>query len=418
MLHCYSINHDNAPLSVRESLSFSSDEQMAWLSGLVNMQAVLLVTCNRVELYAYLPESQDMGSLWANLLYQKQLDVAQFAPYTAKLKGYEAVHHLFQVAGSLKSLALGEAQILGQVASAFEQAQHIGTCGRDLSMIFRAAIHAAKRIHHETALGRGQISVSSLGINQIERVLGDLTRRSILVIGAGEMGQAVVKGLDRRHAKTVTVISRTYERSQQVAKNWQITARPMTDLREALVQSEVVFTTSGAPFPILTCADLAPVMALRNQRDLYIVDIAVPRDVEPVVAQLDGIHLYDLDELEHVVQINSHERKSAVPHAQTILEEELNKLWQAHEGQSVVPTIRQLREHVEQIRQSEIGRILNRLPPENGEEIRLLLEEFSYRFMNKVLHQPTQNLKTKASQGTGQLLSSLTRDLFGLEDLS
>jgi glutamyl-tRNA reductase len=148
------------------------------------------------------------------------------------------------------------------------------------------------------------------------------------------------------------------------------------------------------------------------------VDIAVPRDVEPAVAQIPGIHLYDLDELEHVVGVNHHERKLAIPYAQGILDEELNKLWQEYEGQSAVPLIRQLRDHVDQIRQAELGRILNRLPPENAEEIGLLLEEFSHRFMNKVLHQPTRSLKRKASQGTGNLFTSLTRDLFGLEDMS
>jgi len=416
MLYCYSINHNNTPLSIRESLSFTPEEQVAWLKLLINTEVVLLVTCNRIEMYAYLPESQNMDALWASLLSERQFAPPLFAPYTTRLKGYEAAHHLFQVTASLNSLALGEAQILGQVTVAFEQAQQQGTSGHHLSMLFRAAIHAAKRIHHETTLGKGQVSVSSLGINQIEQVVGDLSHCPILVIGAGEMGQAVIKGLDRRRAQNVTLISRTYERAQQVAESWQVSVRPITDLKEALIQTQVVFTTSNAPFPILTTADLAPIMTLRQHSALYVVDIAVPRDVEPEASQIAGIHLYNLDRLEPVVQLNAHERQAAIPHAQSILEEELNKLWQAQAGQSIVPTIRQLRGHVDHIRQAELGRILSRVSAENDAQVRALLEEFSYRFMNKVLHHPTENLKVKASQGLGNLFTSMVRDLFELED--
>jgi glutamyl-tRNA reductase len=402
---------------VREVLSFTPDEQILWLKQSSSQEVVLLVTCNRVELYAYLPDAQMVDALWLNLLYQKGIDPTRLAPYTTRLQGYEAAHHLFQVTSSLKSLALGEAQILGQVTTAFEQAQHSGTCGQYVSMIFRAAIHAAKRVQHETVLGQGQVSVSSLGIHKIEQVLGDLKQRSILVIGAGEMGQAVIKGLDRREAQNVTLLSRTYDHARQVADAWRVKVRPITDLKDMLVQAEIVFTTSSAPFPILTTADLLPIMELRGNRPLYIVDIAVPRDVEAIVAQIPGISLYDLDELEQVTQANHQERRRAVPHAECILDEELGKLWHNYEGQSVVPMIRQLRKHVDQIRQAELERIANRLPHENVEEIRNLLEEFSQRFMNKVLHHPTLNLKAKASQGTGNLFSSLTRDLFGLEEL-
>lgn len=417
MLYCYSINHNNAPLAVRENLSFTPDEQIAWLTQQEGAEAVLLVTCNRVELYTEAADPQDIERLWGNLLHYKHLDPAQFIPYTARMRGYEAALHLFQVAGSLKSMVLGESQILGQVATALEFAQHKGTCGHTLSMTFRAALHAAKRVQHETQLGHGQVSVSSLGIHQMEQVLGNLAHRPILVIGAGEMGQAVIKGLKNRRAQQITLLSRTYERAQHIAETWQIAARPMTDLEDMLAQAEIVFSTSSAPFPILASAELAPIMTLRGQRAIYLVDLAVPRDVEPEVAHIEGVHLYNLEKLALVIHQNTHERAAAIPHAQAILDEELTKLWQAYESQSVVPTIRQLREHVEQIRQSELGRIMNRLPAENSDEVRLLLEEFSHRFMNKVLHHPTHHLKTKASQGTGTLFTTLTRDLFGLEDV-
>lgn len=415
MLQCRSVSHEHVPLNQRELLSFSPSEQSAWLSSLDEVEAILLVTCNRTELYANLPQETHMNDLWAHLLCTKCLDPLQFASQTLHLNGFEASHHLFQVASSLKSLVLGEAQILGQVTHALDQSLELDTCGHMLSVVFRAAIHAAKRVHHETPIGQGQISVSALGINQIEQVLGDLSTQKILVIGAGEMGQAILKGLDRRKLKHITLISRTYQRACELAEQWSIQARPLTDLKELLLEADIVFSTSNAPFPILVRADLEPIMAQRGKRDLYLVDIAVPRDIDPSASQLEGIHLYNLDEFEQAVQQNRQQRADLIPEVETILQAELTRLWQTLDGQSVVPTIRRLRNHVEQIRQMEFDRICNRLSDDN-EQFRELLEEFSHRFMNKVLHQPTHNLKTKASQGAGALYSSVATDLFGLED--
>ena len=412
MLHCRSISHQNTPVAVREALSLNRDQQIQWLSNLTGIEAVILSTCNRIELYVHGICASGTDALWASLL---PVSMETAAPYTVKLSDYEAAHHLFQVAASLQSMALGEAQILGQVTHAYEQALAYQSCGNILSLLFRAAIHAAKRVHHETAINQGHVSVSSMGISRVEQVIGSLADQPILVIGAGEMGQAVIKGLDRRHINAnVTLVSRTYETARQVAQEWRIHAQPITMLKDMLLQANVVFTTSSAPFPILTREDLAPIMAARQGRALYIVDVAVPRDVAAGVADLPGIHLYDLDHLQHVVEENWLDRQNALPQAHAIIEAELLKFWHEYQGRAVVPTIQQLREQVDHIRAMELERVFKRLPED--EDVRALFEEFSHRFMNKVLHQPTHNLKLKAQQGSGALFDAVTRDLFGLEE--
>lgn len=403
MFHCYSISYHHAPLEVRERLHFSSTD----LAG----EAVLISTCNRLELYTH---STNPEVAWKQLLAQKQISPEVLAPYTMQLSRHDAAHHLFEVTAGLKSMALGEPQILGQVTDAFETSQRLQQSGHQLSLLFRAAIHAAKRVQTETGINTGHVSLSSLGICQLEQTLGSLENRKILVVGAGEMGQAVIKGLDRRHLSDVTLVSRTYETARQLAEPWKIQVCPITQLKDILLQADIVFTTSSAPFPILTVQDIAPI--IQNRGDLYIVDIAVPRDVEPQVGEIEGVHLYNLDDLQNVVDENRAKREEALPLARRIIDEELAKFWEASESQQVIPTIRQLRDHVEQIRQAELTRIKNRLPSEQQAEMQRLMEEFSYRFMNKVLHQPTQNLKVKATQGSGALFTSLTRDLFGLED--
>jgi glutamyl-tRNA reductase len=236
-----------------------------------------------------------------------------------------------------------------------------------------------------------------------------------LVIGAGEMGETLVKGLHHRHLHQVILVSRTYERAKELAETWAIQARPLTQLKELLIHADVVFCASGAPFQILAYEDIAPIMPLRSIPDLYLVDIAVPRDVDSAIAAIAGVNIFDLDSLQGMVEENLQERQQAVPHAQVILEEELGAFWSQYQSIDIVPTIKQLRERAEYLRDLELKRILNRLNQPNP-DVHALFEEFSYRFMNKMLHSPIHNLKEKAGQGNGALVNAVVRDLFELED--
>ena len=416
MLHCRSVSHQNTPLVIREKLDMTEKSQADWLMSLAHIDAIILSTCNRLELYAVAQSSAEMDLLWENLLHYKAIAAETIAPYVSRLSNYDAAHHLFQVASSLRSMALGEAQILGQVTKAFEQSQSCNTCGHRMSMLFRSAIHAAKRIQTETRIGYGNISVSSLGINKLEEMLGPLHNYTFLVVGAGEMGQAVIKGLVHRQISDIRLVSRTFETARQVAETWQIQAYPLTDLKELLTTVDIVFTTSSAPYPILSFADIHPVMHARKGRDLYFVDIAVPRDVAPDVVGIEGVHLFDLDTLQEVIDSNYHEREQALPQAHSIIDEELSHFWKDYQSLAVVPTIQLIRKQVNQFREQELERIYHKLNGRGCEEIEQLFEEFSRRFMNKVLHQPTIQLRSRAGEQHDPHFASIARDLFGIDD--
>jgi glutamyl-tRNA reductase len=415
MFYCRSVSHHRTPLAIREQLSLTAVQQTEWLARQRGIEAAVVSTCNRLELYAHAPTSGQMEALWSDLLAQRQLSPEDIAPYTVALFGMKAAQHLFRVSCGLESMALGEPQIVGQVVDAHERAHDANTMGSSLSLLFRAALHAAKRARSETGIGNGSASVSSLGITRVEKTRGALEDLDILVLGAGEMGEAIIKGLAQRDARHITVVSRTFNRARRVADEWQVNARPLTDLKEALTAADVLFTTSGAPYTILAVEDVAPIMALRPDTLLSIIDIAVPRDVDTAVGDIPGVFLHDLDDLQHVVEGNLDQRRANIPAVERIIEHELEQFWADYQARSVVPTIRQLREHAEQLRQSELEWAYNRLSSESEYE-RSLFDQFSHRLMNKMLHHLTRNLKAKATEEDGAMVAAVARDLFGLED--
>ncbi len=415
MFHCRSISHHRAPLAIREQLSLTPAQQAQWLAQQTDVEVAILSTCNRLELYAHVPAKRQMDALWASLLSQRGINPADLAAQTVSLAGPDVAGHLFRVSCGLESMALGEPQILGQVTQAYEQAHARATAGAALSLLFRSAIHAAKRVHTETTIGHGATSVGSLGIAKAEQALGPLARHKVVVLGAGEMAQTIVKALVQRNVRDITLVSRTYENARHLAAEWQVGARPITELKEALVQADVLFTTSNAPFTILAREDLEPVMVIREGRSLCIVDIALPRDVDPAVADIPGVCLHDLDGLQRVIETNQAERQAVIPVVERIIEAEQSAFWDDYHGRMVAPTIRKLRERAEQVRQAELSRVYRRLPPDSERE-RLLFDQFSHRFMNKMLHQLTLNLKAKAGKEDSALLVAVAQDLFGLED--
>lgn len=415
MFFCRSISHHTTPLKVREQLSLTSQQQVEWLAQRRDDEAAILSTCNRLELYAHVPSPRHMDMLWADLLSCRGLCPEDVAAYTVALAGEEAARHLIRVSCGLESMALGEPQILGQVTHAYEQAHEYGAAGALLSLLFRTAIHAAKRARTETTIGFGSVSVSSLGVARAEAAFGSLADRDVMVLGAGEMAETIVKALSHRGMSRITIISRTFDRARLLAEEWGVAVRPITEMKEALIEADVLFTTSSAPFTILHQADVVPIMRVRPDRPLCIVDIAVPRDVDPDVADIPGVLLYDLDDLQHVVEETFEERQANIPAVERIIEEELAKFWVEYQARLVAPTIRLLRQQAEQLRQAELTWVFNRLPPESDHE-RLLFEQFSHRLMNKMLHHLTRNLKAKASQEDGAMVAALARDLFGLED--
>ncbi len=415
MFHCRSVSHHNTPLSIRERLSLTEQQQAQWLAAHQDIEAVILSTCNRLELYAHVRAPGHMERLWGDLLACRGITPQDVVDYTVSWSGQDAIAHLYRVSCGLESMALGEPQILGQITHAYEHAHRHDAVGHALSLLFRSAIHAAKRARTETYISGGSASVSSLGITRAEKITGGLRDRDIVIIGSGEMAQTIVKGLALRGAANVTLVSRTFENARGLAEQWRIHARPITELKEALAAADVLFTTSSAPFTILARADIEPIMAARPDRPLCIVDIAVPRDVEPDVDDIPNVHLHDMDDLETVIEENLSERQAHIPAVEQIIAEEFAVFWADYQSRAVVPTIRQLREHAEQLRQAELARVYNRLPSE-CEVQRELIDQFSHRLMNKMLHHLTRNLKARANDEDGAYIAAVVRELFELED--
>ncbi len=416
MFHCRSVSHHQTPLVIREQLSLTAQQQADWLARHQQngAEALIISTCNRLELYAHVATKKGMDALWRDLLVLRGITPDEIAAYTLAFSGTEATDHLYRITCGLESMALGEPQILGQVTHAYEQAHTQHAVGPYLSLLFRSAIHTAKRARTETSIGSGSASVSSLGITRAEQQVGPLAARNILVIGAGEMAQTIIKGLTQRDAYQITIFSRNYEKTRNVAFEWGVYARPITELKSALTEADVVFTTSGAPHAILTCDDVAPIMVDRDDRPLCFIDIAVPRDVEMGVGTIPGVVLFDIDDLQHVIEENLAERTANIPTVERIIDHEQTLFWQDYQARSVVPTIRKLREHAEELRQAELTWALNKLNPANEQE-RQLIEQFSHRFMNKMLHHITRNLKAKAADDDGALFAAVARDLFGID---
>jgi glutamyl-tRNA reductase len=324
-----------------------------------------------------------------------------------------AVRHLFRVAAGLDSMVLGEPQILGQITQAYEAALSQGAAGTVLAALFRAAIHTGKRARAETAIGVNPSSISSVAAALAAQLLGDLSERQVLLIGAGEMGAIAVRALQRRGVSRIVVANRTYKNAEQLAKAWDGQAITFQQLPEALAAADIVISSTGAPHTILNRELLEPAMAVRPNRPLFILDIAVPRDIDPNVTEIPHVHLCDIDDLQSQAEDNVRERTSEIPRVEAILAQEVAGFLDWLASLDVVSTITDLRRQIEDVRQRELERLFNRLDLDVHE--RELIATMSHRLINKILHEPTLRLKQEAANGNGAIYISTMRQLFLLD---
>ena len=415
------LNHTTTPVSVRECLAFStttlrsalthfdSNHSQAHLDHI--REGVILSTCNRLEVYALVQNSEIATRSIVNFLSQSNgLPPETFEKYLYIKQNDEAVSHLMRVAAGLDSMVLGEPQILGQITSAYEAALSQNAAGTVLSRLFTAAIHAGKRARTETAISVNASSISSVAAGLAETLIGNLSRRQILLIGAGEMGAIAVRALVKRGASDILVANRTFETAQVLAQEWAGKPISFQRLPEALASADIVITSTGAPHSILSRAMLSPACTHRQERPLFIIDIAVPRDVDPDVASLPNVHLRDIDDLQSQAEQNVQERKSEIPRVEAIVAEESGKYMDWLLSLSAVSTITALRQHMEALRQKELHQLLNRLSLDEREQE--LVARMSHRLINKILHEPTIRLKKETSNGNGAVYTSAVRHLF------
>jgi glutamyl-tRNA reductase len=412
------LNFKTAPVAIREVLAVPAEAipaALGRLSALPLAEGVLLSTCNRTELYAVGDNVDEL--LQALTGYMAELgtitDPARIQPHLYMHIGLAAVEHLFRVACGLDSMVIGETQILGQVRDAYRDSTVAGTVGKVLHQLFEQAISVGKRAQSETRIGQSAVSVSYAAVELAKKVFRSLDGRRCMAIGAGETAKLTVKHLQASGVKEIVIANRTIERAEALAREIDGTAIAMEQMPAQLQHVDVVISSTGAPGYVLTKQHLADALRLRRGRPIFLFDIAVPRDIDPDAAALEGTFLYDIDDLQAVVNANLQERAEEGKRAGRIIEEELEKFRSWLAAQDVVPTIKLLREKVESIREQELSRTLGRLPDLTDRE-RAIIEQMSVALVNKILNAPTQRLKGMAGEGAaGEAIATVSK-LFDL----
>jgi len=411
-------NHRSTPLSTLELLTVPAEKLPKALSELKSAhhlsEVVILSTCNRVEIYAlaerYHGGYQDIREF---LAMHSGLPPEVVADHIYAYHDDEAVRHLFSVAGGLDSAVLGEHEILGQVRNAWELARDEGTVGSILGPLFRHALETGKRARTETAIARGIASVSQAAVAMAGDHTDGLAGRAVLVVGAGEMGEGMVKNLAKAGAAEVLVANRTWERATRLADACGGRAVPLDELADALVKVDLMITTTGAQDLILEASQVDTLVERRGDHQLVIVDVAVPRDVDPAVRDIAGITLLDMDDIGTFVDEQCTGRTRAVSNVTAIVDHEVERYQSITSAREVAPLVSELRRKAEEVRQEEMQRYSAKLVDLTPKE-RQAVESITKGMINKLLHEPTVRLKDAAGHARGERLADSLRDLFDL----
>lgn len=421
-LQMVGLNHKTAPVAVREKAAVSMEALPAALDLLRSDKAlseiVLLSTCNRTELYAILAESPAELDGGRHLLVEQLARLTgmpngELDPHIYTHAGPECVTHLFRVACGLDSMVLGETQILGQVRDAYLAASTRGAVGKLLHQLMGQALAVGKRAQTETQVGQSAVSVSYMAVELAKKVYQSLAGRRALCIGAGETAELTVRHLQAAGVTDFVVCNRTLARAEELAAKVGGVAVPLEQMTRALQDVDVVVSSTASPSYMLTREHVAEAFRARRGRLMFLFDLAVPRDIDPEVAKLDGVFLYDLDDLQAAVAHNLQERAREARKVEKIVAEEAGKFLQWQEAQLVVPTIRMLREKMDAIRHDELARTLSRLPDLTERE-RQIIEAMTVTMLNKMLNDPTQRLKLLAGQAESRAAIRTIHDLFAL----
>jgi glutamyl-tRNA reductase len=410
------VNHRTAPLDVRERFAHGAHEVPAALARVIAAGAaggVLLSTCNRTEFYLVADDEPVVETVWA--LLSERLPSAPAGG--ANEDGYiardrEAVRHLYRVSSGLDSMILGESQIQGQVREAWEASR--AQAGPVLHRLFQTALHVGSRVRTETALGMGTASAASAAVAVAGKIFGDLGGRSALILGAGDMAELSATCLTTEGVQVTLVANRTQERARAIAERLGARALSLEEAWPHFATTDIALCSTAAPHAVVTWERVGDVIASRRGRPLCILDLAVPRDVDPAIAQIENVFLYDVDDLQTVAAQATARRRDEIPAAERIVEEETDVFWAWYGGLGVVPAIKEFRSRMDDLRAAELERALRQLGHLTPED-RARVEQFSQALLNKFLHQPTVALKRAAEEGRGYGLLEALRRLFGFE---
>jgi glutamyl-tRNA reductase len=414
------VSHKTAPVEVRERLAFAESTLPAALHDLVSRQgvveAMVLSTCNRVEIAVSTDDAVDPAATVSSFLQEsREVAPAALGPSLYQHEGREAIHHLFRVASSLDSMVVGEPQILGQLKAAYAQAKANDCLNGLLETVLTRAFNVAKRVRSETGIGQMAVSVSYAAVELARKIFGTLAGRTVMIVGSGKMSELAARHLRRSGASHIFVTNRTYERAQELAAVFQGTPVEYTRFLGILPEVDIVITSSGAPHYVLTKEEMQRVIGARRNKPMFLIDIAVPRNIEPLVNEIDNIFLYDIDDLQEVVNANLRERNKEAERAEELVSQEVERMMARLQVQEIAPTIVSLQGQLEQIRAAEIERVRRKLGPLTPEQEEAI-ESLTRGIINKIAHGHISELRRQAGRPDGGHVIDAIRQVFHLKD--
>lgn len=415
------INYKTAPVEIRERLSFNEADLAVAIKKLNTKKSILeniiLSTCNRTEIYAVVDQ------LHTGRYYIKEflsewfgMEQKEFSPFLFVYEDDGAIDHLFNVTCGLNSMVLGETQILGQVRTSFMLAQQEGTTGTVFNQLFKQAITLAKRAHSETDIGANAVSISYAAVELAKKIFGSLANKHVLIFGAGKMGELAAQNLHGNGVKKVTVINRTFEKAQDLANRFSGIARTLAELEKSLVEADILISSTGAKDFVISKEMMVKVEKKRKGKPLFMVDIAVPRDLDPRIADLENVFLYDIDDLEGIVEANLQERKKAAEKIMLMIEKEIVEFKQWLGTLGVVPVISALREKAHVIQSETMVSLERKLPNLSDRDIKVL-NKHTKSIINQLLKDPILQAKELAARPDADQALDLFMKIFNIEEL-
>lgn len=412
------VNHKTAPVEVREKLAFPQEHLDEAFSRLKSQKHIhgstILSTCNRTEIYAAVTDVDTGLAGIKNFLAEScGITSGSIRDYIYVHTLYDAVRHIFRVASGLDSMVLGETQVLGQVRDAYEAARDLGATNGVLNTLFQQAITVGKRVRTETKIDQNAVSISYAAVELAKQTFGDLTGKTIMIVGAGKMSALTAKHLLSHGVGGVLVANRSYDKAVTMAEEFGGRAIRFEHLFDHMGQADILISCTAAQDHVIK-AEQVRQCRREDDKPLFIMDIAVPRDIEPAVNDIEGIELKDIDQLQYVVDKNLEERKRLAAEAEVIIEEEIGSFFKWLSSLFVVPTIKALRQKADNIKETELTRALNRLGPLSERE-KKIIGSLANSITNQMLHDPVVNLKEYATTHQGHLYAEILQNLFGLE---
>jgi glutamyl-tRNA reductase len=409
------VNHNSAPLEVRERLAVTEQQLPDAIRSLVKQPGVdegmVLSTCNRVEVVTSTKQGVDLRSFLGSYF---GVSAAALHSHIYEFEQRDAVRHVFRVASSLDSMVVGEPQILGQIKEAYAVARGMGAISSALEALLSRAFAVAKRVRSETAIGSSSVSIASVAVELAEKIFGSLEDKTVYLVGAGKMAELAARHLIAHGAKNIIISNRTHERAVELADSFGGQAVPFDRLYETADNADIVLTSTGSQEPIFRREHGERMLSRRKNRPMFFIDIAVPRNVDPAVNRLDGMFVYDIDDLQGVAANNSAERKKEAERAEKIIELEVDRFTSRMKSLAVVPTILSLQEYCETIRQAEIDRIRGKLGSITPEQ-EAAIDAMTRGIINKLLHTPITTLKSSTAHPEAETIHEMIRRIFNLD---